>query len=130
MKIKLFFLTAFLSIALSQPVEAQTWIRNNTHGFGDANNTGVYSMAVYSNNLYVATENFVTGVEVWRYDGTTWTQVNTDGFGDTNLLSWWMTVYNNNLYVGTLNPTTGGGGMEIRWDHLDPGQYRWLRRRK
>ena len=65
-------------------------------------------MAAYNGCLYVGTENWSTGGQVWEYNGTTWTQANVGGFGDTNndsVLS--MAAYNGYLYVGTDNLSTG-----------------------
>ena len=44
------------------------WIQVNVNGFGDANNSNSDSMAVCHGNLYVGTENDITGTEVWKYD--------------------------------------------------------------
>ena len=54
------------------------------NGFGDENNDGVSSMAVFRGYLYVGTYRS-TGCEVWRSsDGTTWEQVDTGGFAETD----------------------------------------------
>ncbi len=58
--------------------------------------------------------NDLTGLEVWRFDGTAWNQVNADGFGDSNnqttLWSNETLIFNNNLYIGVFN---GANGAEI-----------------
>jgi hypothetical protein len=89
--------------------DGMTWTQVNANGFGDGNNVGAYSMAVFGSDLYVGTSNSSTGAEVWRSsDGTTWTQVNANGFGDGN--NWTarsMAVFGSYLYAGTLNMSTG-----------------------
>lgn len=83
------------------------------NGFGDLNNYGIYSMAVFGSYLYVGTHNDdmfnPTGCEVWRSsDGTSWNQVNTDGFGDAkNRSASSMAVFGNYLYIGTRNVVDG-----------------------
>lgn len=37
------------------------------NGFGDLNNYGIYSMAVFGSYLYVGTRNGYDGCEVWRF---------------------------------------------------------------
>ena len=102
------------------------WTQVNFGRFGDANNEDI-EMIVYGNFLYAATENELTGAEVWRYDGgTSWTQVNTDGFGDEkNCECADLIVFNDTFYVATRNAVTGvlvwryGGGTS--WTRVDPG---------
>ncbi|MCL0083854.1 choice-of-anchor D domain-containing protein, partial [Thermodesulfovibrionales bacterium] len=53
-------------------------------GIGDANNKGVIPVTVFGGNLYAGTDNYITGGQIWRWDGTTWTQVNLDGFRPAN----------------------------------------------
>lgn len=81
---------------------------------GSCNYTG--SMVVYNGALYVATNNYCTGVEVWRYNGgTSWTQVNANGFGSSdNDASGSLVVYGGLLFCGTSNqPAPGIGGGEL-----------------
>ena len=88
------------------------WAQDNTDGFGDPNNRGASSMAVYGSNLYTGTSyNDSTGCEVWSYDGS-WVQENTDGFGDgSNTDAPSMAVHTPDsieyLYVGTKNAAAG-----------------------
>ena len=78
--------------------------QENTDGFGDVNNSGIYAMAVFNSKLYAGTYNSTTGAEVWQYDGTTWTQSNADGFGDDgNVGVYSLTTYNSKLYATTEN---------------------------
>ena len=69
-----------LDRAIAQPI---AWNQVNADGFGDGDNRGAYSMAVFGDYLYVGTyHRSPSGAEVWRNShDTTWNQVNTDGFG-------------------------------------------------
>jgi hypothetical protein len=89
--------------------DGTTWDQVNTDGFGDANNIVAWTMAVFTDTLYVGTLNLANGAEIWRStDGTTWEQANTDGFGDANNeRAASMTVFDGYLYVGTKNSATG-----------------------
>jgi len=114
-----FVLVAFLLVAglllpilfFPEPAMAENWGQVASGGMGPDFNqmqTGATSMAVYGSNLYVGTDNWNTGCEVWGYDGSTWSQANTDGFGNTNnRIATSMAVYGSNLYVGTYNWNTG-----------------------
>ncbi len=42
-----------------------------TDGFGDPNNTGIFSLASYNGWLYAGTINYMEGYEVWKLDGPT-----------------------------------------------------------
>ncbi|MFA5069931.1 MAG: FG-GAP-like repeat-containing protein [Patescibacteria group bacterium] len=69
----------------------------------------VNALMEYKDKLYASTYNFITGTEVWRYNGAAWTQVNTDGFGDAgSLYSDAMVIYDDKLLVGASNYATGG----------------------
>ena len=86
-------------------------------GFGNANNTIAWSMAVYNGELYVGTGNNISGCEVWSFNGTTWTQIVGGlpsaiigpGFGTANSFALSMALYGGNLCVGTTN----GAGCEV-----------------
>ena len=102
------FFFLFGSLVL-YPQEMGPWERVDPgSGFGDIENWGVYSMAVYNGHLYVGTGyNTANGFEVWRYDGVNWIRVATGGLGDVNECSAWsMAVYEGRLYVG------GGGEVD------------------
>lgn len=93
-------------------------IQLNTDGFGDANNWRATSIVEYKGKVYVATENYVTGGEVWRMDAPgVWHQVNVDGFGDPdNDGATALTVLGEELFAGT---NTAGEGAEVwRYDLL------------
>ena len=72
-------------------------------GFGDTNNVSILSSAVRDGYLYYATQNPVTGCEVWRSaDGESWEQVNSDGFGSPeNQGGPSMALFSGDLFVGT-----------------------------
>ncbi|UCD14141.1 MAG: hypothetical protein JSW60_01625 [Thermoplasmatales archaeon] len=90
-------------------------------GFGEPENYGTRTMAVYNNELYVGTaSNLILnkGCEIWKYDGVNWmpvisadvpgvkpTDVKYSGFGNPlNKYAWSMIVTSDNkLYVGTAN---------------------------
>jgi parallel beta-helix repeat protein len=79
------------------------WIQVNNSGFGDTNNVEAASMAVFAGSLFVGTDNFDFGAQVWRTAGvgpppfTDWVQVNNDGFA----------VFAGSLYAGTENEVFG-----------------------
>ncbi len=89
--------------------DGTSWEQVNTDGFGDANNIVAWTMAVFTDTLYVGTANYANGAEIWRStDGTTWEQANTDGFGDANnVRALSMAAFDGYLYVGTTNSATG-----------------------
>ncbi|KYK19960.1 hypothetical protein AYK24_04690 [Thermoplasmatales archaeon SG8-52-4] len=90
-------------------------------GFGEKENYGIRTMAVYNDELYVGTAaNLLldNGFEIWKYDGVNWTPVISDevagaeptdieydGFGNPlNKYAWCMTVTSDNkLWIGTAN---------------------------
>jgi PKD repeat protein len=88
------------------------WTRVVTNGFGDANNSGIFSFEVFNSYLYAGTYKS-TGGEVWRTnDGTTWTRVNTDGFGDTgNCYVPALAAFNSYLYASTYHRS--GAGAQV-----------------
>jgi hypothetical protein len=93
----------------------------NGDGFGEKENYGIRTMAVYNDELYVGTAaNLLLdkGFEIWKYDGAKWTPVISDevpgakftdieydGFGNPlNKYAWSMTVTSDNkLWIGTAN---------------------------
>ena len=79
----------------------------------------IQSLFTFDNNLFAATFNNMTGLEVMRSpDGEYWTQVNPDGFGDSNtfttLWSNGSIVFKKHIYIGIWNNANGG---EI-WKYL------------
>jgi hypothetical protein len=93
----------------------------NGNGFGEKENYGIRTMAVYNNELYIGTAaNLLLdkGCEIWKYDGVNWTPIIGDevpgveptdneylGFGNPlNKYAWSMTVTSDKkLWVGTAN---------------------------
>ena len=89
-------------------------------GFGDFNNSDATSMATLGDRLYVGTENWSSGCEVWSWDGASWRQEVGQGAPDTptgggfgrsfnNGVALSMAVYGSDLYVGTQR----SGGCDI-----------------
>ena len=75
---------------------------------GNGQQGAINAMASYGTDLYAGTLHWLSGCEVWRYDGTDWTRVATHGFGDANndgVAS--MAVFNSELYAGTMNWVSG-----------------------
>ena len=78
-------------------------------------NGGILSSAVFNGSLYMGTQNFVNGSQIWRTsDGINWTAVTTMGFKDIagfkafgNGYMWCMFNYSDMLFVGTMNPILG-----------------------
>jgi hypothetical protein len=88
--------------------DGASWTLINNAGFGDVNNILIDSapLTIYRDSVYVATDNNVTGVEVWRHYGSDgWRQVNPDGFSDgpgtKSCGANGMAVYEDKLYVVT-----------------------------
>ena len=74
-----------------------TWTAVAQGGLGDAKNTGIETLAVFSNTLYLSTANAENGPEIWRSasgDAGSWVPVASD-------LGGVMDVYAGHLYVGT-----------------------------
>jgi len=105
-----------------EPIIEKTGNGTSSSGFGNHNNTAVFSSTVFKNWLYVGTLNVWNGCEIWRTNGTVWQKVIggnpsdsniSNGFGDDDrgferdLYAWEMKVYNDSsgeqLYVGTFN---------------------------
>ena len=82
-------------------------------GFGDTENRAIRSLIIYNNELYAATYNRTSGIEVWASsNGIDWEQVNVDGFGNSdNIFPYWdnsTCVFDGGWYVGTWNHVSGG----------------------
>lgn len=95
-----------------------SWKQVNTDGFGRTGsnvfNRNALMMISYDGFLYVGTENYYTGAELWRYDGAGWNQVLVAGDptrSSRNTLSITYhsaAVFEGDLYLCTTNPFTGG----------------------
>lgn len=113
------------------PGATPAWGRINEPGFGDPKNGAVLSMAVFNNQLYVGTQNFLLpengigdiseladGAEVWRWDGEVWECVIENGNPENpfeeeatridTMYIWRMIVYDGKLIIGTMNLLNGG----------------------
>jgi len=105
--------------------DSGSWSQVNTDGFGDSDNWGVLSFAVFNGYLYAGIGNWdpatrtSTGGQVWRCstcDGSDWQQVISDGFGNTNnTVIGSLITFSDHLYAITYNWTTG---MEV-WRTAD-----------
>ena len=96
--------------------------------------TGVASMTVYNNELYIGTYTGSTlneRAEVYRYGGgTSWTKVSqsTPGQiaagGNTGIQAvWTMIVFNSNLYVGTIKNHPDAFGVQVPFDGAEVYRY-------
>lgn len=86
------------------------WAQINLNGFGDRNNTGVWSFAAYNNRLYASAFNEASGAEVYRLTpDRTWERVATGGFGDSsNIAINRLVEFNGYLFAGTaVNDNSG-----------------------
>jgi hypothetical protein len=78
--------------------DGTTWEQVVSGGFGDAMNVSMNNIAVFSNALYVATQNSSDDHQVWRSmsgDAGSWSKV-VDHLGGYGV----MQVYKNQLYLG------------------------------
>jgi hypothetical protein len=93
-----------------------------TGGFDDSGNGNAGMPVVFGGKLYVGTENWSTGGQLWvSQNGTQWTPVFQNGLGHPNNLSAnGLLVYRERLYVLFYNDETG---LEV-WRSSD-GQA-WL----
>lgn len=84
--------------------DGNAWQLITANGFGDSNNFEFSAFAVFADQLYVATGNTTTGIEIWRSPSgnpDSWQQVNDDGFdGTPTLPEVTMQVFNGYLYAG------------------------------
>jgi hypothetical protein len=76
--------------------------------------TALWALETFKNHLYVAADNYTTGVQIYRSaDGKDWTPVNEAGFGDPGLwISWDMMTFKGKLYISVHdwgNGITPGG---------------------
>ena len=95
------------------------WEKVVDGGFNSSLNGAILSSAVFNGSLYMGTQNFVTGAEIWRTaNGTDWECVADLGFfnivppnfdfrGFGNGYMWCMINFSDMLFVGTLNPILG-----------------------
>jgi len=83
--------------------DGESWENLINDALGDSEN-GFRALAVFSNTLFIGTDNRTTGIEIWSSatgDAGDWTQVNTDGFGNgATTQDVTMDIFNGFLYVG------------------------------
>jgi hypothetical protein len=82
------------------------WRQVNTDGFGNPSNGSVLALEIFNNELYAASNNWVSGTQIWRLQPTGgWLAVSQPGFGgeygNLNPAVADMIVFNGNLYAGT-----------------------------
>lgn len=95
------------------------WEKVVDEGFDSPLNGAILSSVVFNDQLYMGTQNFGTGAEIWRTaNGTDWECVADLGFfnivppnfdfrGFGNGYMWCMINFSDQLFVGTLNPILG-----------------------
>lgn len=111
----------------------------------ESNNGGVMDTAIFQDQLYLSTWNFINGFSLFRTaDPLTgqWEIVTSNGFGDRdNAYGWSMAVYDDplttvkgdELYLGTFNDSNGLGKLYStsdgnNWQQVslpDLGQFTW-----
>ncbi|MCX8042584.1 MAG: hypothetical protein N3B18_00490 [Desulfobacterota bacterium] len=87
--------------------DGETTVCINNDGFGNANNTGVYSLVSFNGWLYAGTSNRTEGYEVWKLAGPDHGTppvkiISGGGPFRGNQAAATMKVFNNKLYVGCL----------------------------
>ena len=96
----------------SQTGDKDTWVQVNQNGFGDDNKSeGARNMIVYQDLLWVITNSWDYGAQVWVTNGEiyknldiiNWKKANLNGFGEGNdiISSKALGIYNDTLYVGS-----------------------------
>jgi hypothetical protein len=94
--------------------DGTNWTNTGAGGLGNINNQDASAMTVYNHAVYVGTENYTDGCQLFRYNGSGWDQVNETGFGSTYGAQriTCLTPYPTKLYAGTENGTTTVFGSE------------------
>ena len=96
------------------------WTPLFTNGLGDGNNTHVWGLGVFQDQLYFALRNPSEGGEVWRYDGASMEMVFDGGLGNPeNGRPYSLFEFQGRLWVVFNNYSTG---VEI-WNSLDGEQW-------
>jgi hypothetical protein len=106
-----------------------TWEQFGPRNLNDPNNQLSHFIFEFDNKIYLGTENYVTGGQVWRYDGARWRKLGPDGIGDPRNNAVLPYMWGGNLYVstaqipgegpgpsraGNIYRQTAGGGFE-KW---------------
>ena len=91
---------------------SDSWTQINPDAFGDSNNLTAWSLSCTMLSgpikLWVGTNNWTTGTEIWEKRDSGWSQINTDGFGDkNNVIATSMVDLDSDLFVGTWNTVSG-----------------------
>ena len=86
---------------------ANTQVINDT-GFGNPNNTGIFTLGSFNGWLYAGTHNQREGCEVWKLEGPNRTAspvkiFTKGGPRSLNEAAMTMYVYKDNLYIGTIS---------------------------
>lgn len=90
--------------ALMRSADGVTWEEvpggpGTSNPLGQNYNSSNRTMVVIDGELWMATENIITGPEVWSYDGDVWTRRDTPG-SLSGLAVGEITEYNNKVYLG------------------------------
>jgi len=95
---------------------------SNPAGLAKKTNEAVLDAIVYNDRLYVGTEDYAYGADLYRTDdGVNFVRVVKNGWGDIDqTYVWQMEVFGGHLYLGTLRGAskTGMGGTQIY--RMDP----------
>jgi hypothetical protein len=106
--------------------DGAAWQQVASGGLGDAGNFAMNAFEVFAGQLYVATSNLTSGVEIWRSstgDSGSWQQVNADGFGrGVTREDVTLAVYGGDLYVGISRVVAAGARAEL-WRSADGAQW-------
>jgi hypothetical protein len=101
---KLYFGTSNDNGAEIWRTDGITWELVVTDGFTSTNNIGINALLVYSDSIYAATNNQITGLELWRSpsgDSSTWAPVFNAGVdAPANNAFTTLDIYNDDLYLG------------------------------
>ena len=106
--------------------DGAAWEQVAATGLGDESNYAMNAFGVFNGQLYMATSNLTTGIEVWRSstgNSGTWQQVNNDGFGgDVTWEDTTLEVFSGHLYAG-ISRLAGSGGRAELWRSIDGTQW-------
>jgi len=109
----------------SETGDKNTWVQVNENGFGNDNKSeGARNMIVYKDLLWVVTNSWDCGTQVWVTNGekdedkmiVLWKKANLNGFGEGNeiLSSRAVGIYYDKLYVGS--QSIDGHPLIFRYD--------------
>lgn len=109
----------------SQTGDKDTWVQINENGFGDDNKSeGARNMIVYKDLLWIITNSWDYGAQVWATNGEisenkdiiNWKKANLNGFGEGKdiVSSRALGIYNDKIYVGS--QSRDGHPLIFRYD--------------